>query len=224
MKKIVIVLISLLAAATVRAQSAYSEHVIDKGIGRGDRLFSLFVGGANPMGSNSFNIEAATTKQDVKWGKTGVMYGVSILQFVHDFVGVGLEASGTNTTYAQTWVDGASYKTATSLWSGMVTGRLNLNPYQTVRVYVPAGVGLTYARNRWRIDGANADVEKSLSYGYFVGMGVETNFNGPDKGVGVEVRYHGFGADLDNHAGGTNIHGKKQLGYLAVLLKMNYRF
>ncbi|MBP5403886.1 MAG: porin family protein [Elusimicrobiaceae bacterium] len=225
MKKIIVLLSVLFLTGLANAQNAYTEHEIDVGIRQGDTLFSLFVGGATPMAANAFNVDINDTHEEMKWGKMGVQYGVSVFYFVHDFVGVGLEASGVNSTYAQKWIGNTQYKTATDLWNGMILGRININPYQPVRVYVPAGVGLTWARNRWETnDGQESPIEKSLSYGYFVGLGIETNFRGKDKSIGLEVRYSGFGADLDNRLAGAIIREKNKLEYLSILLKLNYRF
>ena len=219
-----IVTIVLCAAMFARAQSAYSEHIIEEGIRRGDTLFSLFAGGASPTNA-TFDVNVSGKSEEMKWGKTGVEYGVSILYFVHDYVGFGLEASGMNSTYARKWIGNTEYKTATDLWNGMIVGRLNFNPYQSVRMYLPVGLGLTWARNRWKTnDDQTSPTEKSLSYGYFVGIGLETNFDGLDKSVGVEVRYNGFGADLDNRLGVARMNGKHQMEYVSVLFKLSYRF
>ena len=225
MKKLIVLLGMLLPGVLATAQSSYSEHQIGAGIRKGDTLFSLFAGAANPIDSAAFSLDINDTHEEMKWGGTGVQYGMSVFYFVHDFIGIGLEASGVNSTYAQKWMGNTQYKTSTDLWNGMIVGRLNINPYQTVRVYVPAGVGLTWAQNRWRTDaGQRAPTEKGLSYGYFVGVGIESNFRGQDKSVGLEVRYNGFGADLDNRLAGAVIHGKRKLEYLSVLVKLNYRF
>ena len=225
MKKIIVLLGVLFVAALAKAQNAYNEHEINAGIRQGDTLFSVFVGGATPMDADALKVDLNGQREEMKWGKMGVQYGVSVFYFVHDFFGVGLEASGVNSTYAEKWIGNTQYKTATDLWNGMILGRININPYQPVRVYVPAGVGLTWARNRWETDdGQKAPIEKSLSYGYFVGVGIETNFRREDKSVGLEVRYNGLGADLDNRLAGATIREKNNLAYLSVLLKLNYRF
>ena len=223
MKKILLSLGLLFLGLHVGAQSFYSEHVVRAGIAPEDVLFSVFLGSGQPMGSSAFTVKG--TDQTLGWGKTGVEYGASIMYFVNAYLGFGLEASGMNTTYAHQWVNNVQYKTATDMWNGKILARLTLNPHHPVRVYVPLGVGLAWARNRWQTDlHQQQPVEKSLSYGYMVGLGLEANVRGPAQSIGVEVRYNGFGADLDTRVDNHFVSNKRPLNYFSLLLKFNYRF
>ncbi len=223
MKKILLSLCLLVLSVYVGAQSAYSEHVIEKGIATEDVLFSVFLGGGQPVGASAFTVKG--TDQTLGWGKTGVEYGMSALYFVNAYLGFGLEISGMNTTYAHQWINNIQYKTATDMWNGKILARLTLNPHQAVRVYVPLGMGLAWARNRWQTDlRQRQPVEKSLSYGYMVGLGVEANVRGPAQSIGAEVRYNGFGADLDSRVDDHFVSNKRPLHYFSFLLKFNYRF
>ena len=223
MKKILFIACLLFASMWAGAQSAYSRHVVSAAIAPDEVLFSVFLGSGQPMDSSAFNVKG--TNQTLGWGKTGVEYGMSALYFVNAYLGFGLEVSGMNTTYATRWINDIQYKTSTDMWNGKILARLTLNPHNSWRVYVPVGFGLAWARNRWKTDlHSEQPVEKSLSYGYMVGIGLETNVRSPAQSIGVEVRYNGFGADLDTRVAEHFISNKRPLNYFSILLKLNYRF
>ena len=223
MKKLLLVACLLFSGLYAGAQSAYSRHSVRAGIAPDEVLFSVFVGSGHPTGSSAFNVKG--TDQTLGWGKTGMEYGMSALYFVNAYLGVGLEISGLNTTYATRWINDVQYKTATDMWNGKILARWTLNPHDSWRVYVPVGFGLAWARNRWRTDlYPDQPVEKSLSYGYMVGLGLEANLRSPAKSIGLEVRYNGFGADLDTRVAQHFVSNKNSLNYFSILLKLNYRF
>lgn len=225
MKKILLILGLVCSGLCGYGQSAYSEHIIDTGIEKGDVLFSLLLGGTHPAHHATMQVQGNGINDTVDWGSTGGMYGLSTLYFLNDYVGYGMEVNGMDTTYAVQRVDNVQIKTAMDVWSAMLSGRLNMNPHQSVRLYVPVGAGLSLVRNRWRLPDTNQSAEETyLSLGYFIGAGIETNLNSKDHSIGLEVRYTRFGFDKDQFLDGLRLSGRQGYGYLAVLLKLNYRF
>ena len=204
-------------------QSDYSEHTAAPGFAAGDQLFSVFIGMASPRGKSG--VRVGNPGKELAWGDNGVQYGIEGMQFANPYIGYGLEISGMNTTYAAKNVGGVNYRTAMDSWNGLLRLRLNINPYNPVRVYVPVGAGMTYVRSRcYTSASSESSVGHSLSFGYFAGVGLETNWTRSGQSVGLEVRYHGFGFDTDKMLDGQTASGNKNLGYMSVLLKMNYRF
>ena len=225
MKKILVMGIFLLAGVMGYGQSVYSERLIGPGIEKGDVIFSVLLGGTRPAHAADMHVQGGEVNANVDWGSNGGMYGLSGIYFPNAYLGYGMEINGMDTTYASKQFNTTQIKTAMDVWSAMLSGRLNINPHQSVRLYVPAGVGLSLARSRWRESDTGQSAEDTyLSVGYFIGAGIETNLNSNDRSIGLEVRYTHFGFDKEQFLGGFKLSGQKNYGYLALLLKLNYRF
>ena len=223
MKKVLILFFLLSTGLVGYGQSDYSAHNAAPGFATGDRLFSAFVGMASPNGKSG--VRVGNPEEELAWGDNGVQYGIEGMAFATPYIGYGLEISGMNTTYAAKKVAEVNYRTAMSLWNGLLRLRLNVNPYHPVRLYIPVGAGMTYARSRcYTNTGSESMVGHSLSFGYFAGLGLETDWSRAGQSVGLEVRYHGFAFDTDKLLDGRPASGNKNYGYLSVLLKLNYRF
>lgn len=223
MKKLFVFLFCISAGLFGYGQSDYAEHTVSPGFQAGDQLFSVFIGMATPRGKSGAYV--GSSNEELAWGDNGVQYGFEWYYFTNPYVGYGFEIGGMNTAYAAKQVNAVRYRTAMDLWNGMLSLRFNLNPYDTVRFYVPVGGGMTYARSRCYMNTQKqSEVGRDVSFGYFAGLGAEMNWHGADKAVGLEMRYHGFGFDTDKLLDGRPASGNKNYGYFSVLLKLNYRF
>ena len=223
MKKILLLFLLAGVELTGYGQGNYSGLEADPGFAEGKQLFSVFVGLAYPRGTSG--VRVGSDGEELNWGDSGVQYGVEVINFATPYIGYGAELSGMSTTYAVKNVTGTNYKNVMDLWNGMLRLRLNINPYNRVRVYVPAGGGMTYARSRcYASTQQESNVGRSVSFGYFVGIGLETDWARSGQSVGLEVRYHGFEFDTDKIVDGQTANGNKNYGYMSVLLKLNYRF
>ena len=221
------------------------DHQIEQGITRGDNMVSVLLGAGFPLGDSGITAyddakEESLGKLD--WGDPGVQYGLSVMTFLTDYLGLGLEISGMNTSKAEKNSSGtydsvdykAKYETKMNLFNVMLTARINANPEQRTRVYIPLGIGVTSAKGtvKFAVEVPEYDYSEtekysatSASLGYFVGLGVETNLDAANHwSLGAETRYSGFTFDTDKLVEGEKVEGKQHYGYLSVLVKLGYRF
>lgn len=226
-RNLVAICFLLLVGMVGYAQSEYSSHVIEKGIEKGDTLFSLFAGPAFPLNKSGIKVESDLGMKELEWGNTGTQYGFSVLQFINSYLGAGVEVSGMTTAHASKWVDDEKLKTSMNLINAMLTARVNVNPHNPVRFYIPFGAGITSAQGKVKVaDSDEASIKaRTNSFGYFVGAGLETNLGSKGGAIGIETRYTGFRFNTDKFGDdGEKIAGKRNYRYLSVLLKLSYRF
>ncbi len=214
----------------------FASSVKAKGIEAGTQLVSGYLGALAPLqdagmddmyfydGSHLFKIN------DLDWGDSGVGFGASYLYFLSDYFGVGGEVSGgafSEAEYELHSFNGRStFKSSMNTFNLMAVGRLNVNPQNRVRVYVPFGVGLTSAKGKIKLESwaGNESVDgSSSSFGYFVGAGVEADLGQSNWVVGGEIRYQGFRFDLGKYDI-EGVSGTKNYSYLSILAKVGYKF
>lgn len=214
MKKILIICAFLLAQLPAAAQQTY-------GIEQGDTQLSGFVGGSFP--TNKYDVEE-DFGDDLDWADDGVSLGGQVMYFANPYLGIGAELSGSFFDYAET----PSYFRADNgtLWRGkletrmqtvhlMAAARVNINPANRFRVYIPGGIGAAFSRGEMRFGRLMEEKETSTGFAYYIGLGAEFAIK-PQLIVGGEVRYTGF----DFKAFGE----RYDLQYASVLAKVAYKF
>ena len=231
MKKLVsvVAILGLLAVYMPSAKAA--------GIEAGQQMISLTGGVAFPAQKSGVKIEDDDVEVgELPWGNVGGQFGLSYMYFVHEYVGVGLELSDSffgNKTKNFTYEEGKdSFKSKLNAFSAMLTARVNANPADKYRIYVPFGLGLTHAKGKikekWTDYNDPEDNESDSytsannSFGYFIGLGAEADLN-DNWALGAEVRYTGFRFNTDKYDD-NDVNGKKNYGYTSILVKASYRF
>lgn len=201
------------------------------GIEAGTRFIGGYLGGASPLQDSGMREEGTA----IDWGDTGIQSGISYVYFINEHLGVGAEFSGAVFAEAEynfygAGLDYENIKTSMILFNAMATARINLNPYNRVRVYIPFGLGFTSAEGKVKLAGHESGryykgevTGNTTSLGYFAGVGLEADLGRSNWVLGGEVRYSGFQFDTDEFFNGDGF-GKKNYSYLSVLAKIGYKF
>lgn len=227
-------------AAVLGLLAVYMPSAKAAGIEAGQSMVSLTGGVAIPAQKSGVKIEDdGVTYGELYWGNTGGQFGLSYMYFVHEYIGVGLELNDAffgekeQTIVSIPGVGKDSFKSKMNTFNAMVTARVNANPKNSLRVYVPFGLGLTHAKGKikeiWNdfYDPADSGSESysssNNSFGWFVGLGAEADVT-DHFALGAEVRYAGFRVDTDKYDDEGSVNGKKNYGYTSILVKASYRF
>ena len=114
----------------------------------------------------------------------------------------------------------------------MLSARFTANPSDLIRLYIPAGFGLTVAQQHMMIKKYGLDYTRTAtdaSLGYFVGAGFEFDL-GRDSGwaVGFETRYNVFSFDTEkltrNAPAAIQGDGHRHLSYMSFHVQINKHF
>lgn len=195
-------------------------------------MISGYFGGGLPLQTSRTKVQGDT----LDWGDGGALLGASFLTFPTPYVGLGVAIAGTGFQDSEVGMWGPygsglryEYKTSMALFDAMFIGRFNLNPRDSLRFYVPWGVGLTSARGEYKMTGYMLDMRfyeethhgYTSSLGWYAGLGAELEL---DSLVGgLEMRYQAFEFDK-SHFGIDGYSGREHYSYLSLLLSIGYKF
>lgn len=237
MKKVLLaVFISMLCAWPVASNA--------QGIKAGDQMVSVFLGGAAPLQDSGVESKSITgdsiANETLDWGDSAGSYGVQYMYAITPHFAIGAEYTGNSfgdAEYEREYFFNAANRGETEIDSKMnvnnfmVAGRYTINPQANTRFYIPLGLGIASSKATFDFEetiiagglldreSASTD-ETSTSFAYYLGVGVEGNFN--ENWIwGVEGRYHAFTFDYGKF---SEEYGKENLSYFALLLKVGYRF
>lgn len=195
MRKItVLAAIAMLAALPVFAESAYEKGTIVANIGAGVGIPTNEIDG--PEG----------TKET--WGKAGFAGEVQGLYFFNEYIAAGAH-------FGYNWF-GKKEMLKIKGYNFMLDGKFIINPEDTYRVYIPAGIG--FAKYEADAD-EGGSVKSDLQFAYSAGLGVETNVT-PEIIVGFEAKYNG--TKFKNNDDG--IEADENLQHVSAMLKVGYKF
>lgn len=176
----------------------------------------------------------------MRYADIGGRFDVSYTYFVNPYFGIGGEIGGTwfseekNQRFYPGYNQQIKEGFSMDLFNLHLTGRLNINPYDPVRLYIPFGGGLTVARGTYTYEyrdywmpGWTEPYENdgtTYSMGWFAGLGIEIE-SSPNLVWGAEVRYSNFAFDKDEYGWEhQGISGYDRYGYLSILFKVGVRF
>lgn len=217
MKKLLFCLAVLFCCVPAFAQLEQGQHLLGARLGLGFQLE---------------NSGISYPDDRVDWGTLGLEYGLSYYYLITDHIGLGADLSYGNFEGGSFLVSTDKVDDRTQLFNAMLSARFTLNPSNVFRFYIPAGAGLTVARQNMSIDRHGVDYgEKATdnSFGWFAGFGLEFDLgSGSDWSLGLEGRYNMFNYDtskLTRHApAAVQDDGKRHLSYVSFHFRVNKRF
>lgn len=192
---------------------------VTEGISQGDNLFYLMLGG----GFSSGKVEG------VKWGEDGgLSYGIQVLSFLTPEFGMGFEFNGTNfaeiSESGNYYYSGSFYNVKESLKVNtnniMLTARLNMNPKDDVRVYIPFGMGLgiTSLSYDLRVGGyGGKEKDRSTDFAWFLGLGLEGKIE-ENTFFAIETRFNQLNFDFEE------LELNSRAKYINILAKIGWKF
>lgn len=220
MKKIVLTLVVILFSIPAFAQLEQGQHMLGIRAGIGFQL-------------NNAGISYGPGGGTADWGTLGADAALSYYYLATPYVGVGAEISYGSFNGGDLTNVGTHHEVTddTNLYSFMLSARLTPNPEQRFRFYVPLGVGLVTATQDLDIDYHSTRYQKKAtdnSFGWFVGLGLESDIGHKGWSWGVEMRYSAFWYNSNKLANGApdsiQADGKRRLDYMTFMLRVNKRF
>ena len=205
MKKLFLLVALLAAAPAVFAQDYYG--LPDYGLKKNTTRVDFYGGLALPQKHWKYD--------GVKAAKTGWTAGLGFQRNVFNFLSLGMDGS-----YAQfdSEKNAANNFLRTGIATGLVSARLYLFPSQATRLYAGAGLGVGYVYTR-RTEGDDRVTHDSTDLAGMLGAGMEFDID-EDFIFGVEGRYY-LVKTQDEYKDAI---GKDKLHYVAIMLKLSYRF
>lgn len=192
-------------------------------------MASVFFGGAISLSGSEIDYEAPWgTASSVSILEGAVSYGGQYLYALNPYLAVGAEFNANNfeSTTDRIWGAGYAAETITSkmdVYSILPAGRLTVNPAHAFRLYVPLGRGGSRGQKSMTAHTAGVSAsgsETDCSVIYYAGLGIEGDLMN-NWTLGAEMRYSRFTMDtrkLVQHG------GKENFSFLALMLKLSYRF
>lgn len=187
---------------------------------------SVFVGAAGPM--NRSGLKAFG--QELDWGSAAVGYGASVLRFVTPWLAVGAEYNAQRFSWAEynyfQQDDVAQINAKTRLDNWLAAGRMYFNAEESVRWYLPVGLGVARAQERVRVEENGLFLRSfqsaSTSFTYYAGLGVEGDLSEVWT-LGIEGRFASFWFN-NRELGWPGAGGHKRRDYLSLLVALGYKF
>ncbi|WP_428075738.1 porin family protein [Candidatus Avelusimicrobium luingense] len=219
MRKIGLIVVSILVALPVFAQLEQGQHLVNV---RGGIGFQL---------QNS-GITYSSTDARADWGTGGTEIGLSYHYLLTDRLGLGADFSfgdfeGANLTFSSS----NQLEDSVHLVNLMLSARYTANPADRIRFYIPLGAGATIARQSLDIHyfgNSYTNKKTNTSLGLFIGAGLEFDVGHSGWSWGVEARYNTFWYDTDKitRQAPAPIHGdgNRRYEYLTFNINISKRF
>ena len=184
----------LFTAAVLCALLTPAFAGIDQGIDKGMTHISVLGGFAVPTTEYGFGPSGA----DFDYADVGGTYGVQVMHYLTQNIGLGLEFNGTNYSEAEYDIYGIGmeehFKTSADKYSIFLAGKFNFAPTAKTRMYVPLGVGFAKYKGKIKDDLGLEDSKTNTKPALYVGLGVESDIN--DIFIwGFEARYNHWWMD-----------------------------
>lgn len=204
-----------------------------QGIEAGDSMFSLYGGFGSATQKSGMEIDG----KNISWGNLGAELGLSYLYFPSDYLGLGMDMryagfrGSENVEDVPGWWHWHTLESKFNMdtFHVMGAGRINLNPYANVRVYIPFGAGIVFSSAEmeyWWDDRVMDKVDRSdSSLGWYAGLGIE--FDLTDRlAWGLEGRYNSFRYDyrpLVDHVGGKALKDDMEHNYVSLVISIHFK-
>ena len=204
-----------------------------QGIESGTSMVSFYGGLAFGLEKSGIELEG----KNLSWGNAGGELGLSYLFFPTPYFGLGADLRYAGFQGSEKTEYRAGYWYWHTLESDfethtlqlMASGRINLNPGATVRLYIPFGAGAVFSRGlmeyTWDDYSYDTETASNTSLGWYAGVGVE--FDSTDRFAwGLEARYNAFrydDTDLAHDIGGAVINDNQNRSYVSVALKVSFK-
>ena len=219
MKKLLLLSVVLFSCTSAFAQLEQGSQMIGLHSGLGFQL-------------QKSGVTYDTDDSHIDWGHIGVAVGGNYFYSATSHLAVGFDFSFASFNGDDINFGGNNSSSShTRLYNPMLAGRFTINPQHKVRFYLPAGAGLTIARQTLDIDYNNASyTQKHTEYslGWFVGVGMEAEIAQSGWSVGLESRLSFFRYDegkLTREAPAPiTANGKSNLSYVSAQLTLSKRF
>ena len=220
MKKLLLLLTSLLLCSSAFAQLEKGDQIVGGHLGIGFQM------------QNS-GVEYDNYGSRVDWGSVGTEGGFYYYYALTPHWAVGANVSfGSFDGEDLTFGKNDKLDNHADLINNMLTARLTLNPSRAFRFYVPFGVGLTIASQKIDINYNHVAYNNKYtdySFGYFVGFGMEGEIAHSGWTIGTEMRLNGFsynyGKLVDNAPAQIKVtDSNRHLSYMSFHLTLGKRF
>ena len=174
-------------------------------------------------------VHGANKLGGIKWADGGMAYGAQFFMFPNKYFGLGVEVNLAHFNQANTMQHfcaglncvKVNYKVRARANNFMLASRVNINPDDNVRLYIPFGVGVTKYQASMDVENIHQHTS-GTNLAYYIGGGIEM---ATEKGilVGIEYRYNGFEAEIDDKRyeyGSRSFHPH----YFTLSMKLGYKF
>lgn len=148
---------------------------------------------------------------DMDIGGSGFSLGFTALAYLNPYIAAGIDLSYTDNNYGNSIkYNSINYSVRSEHIAPMFTVKLQLLPRSPVRLYIPLGVGVDFARLTLKqSDLVESTSDSSAGIALMAGVGVEVELS-ENTFAGVEGRYmysdfFGRGSYDISHTGVTNI-------------------
>ncbi len=186
---------------------------IDQGIDKGMTHVSLLGGFAVP--TTEYGSSSSTNTLD--YADVGGTYGVQIMHYLNQNLGLGFEINGTNYGEAEYTDASGTIKTSADKYSFFLAGKFNFAPEAKTRVYIPVGAGFAKYKGIFQQNSGPEVDESNTKPAFYAGLGVESDLN--DIFIwGFEARYNHWFMD-DKKFADTDY-----LSDISMLLKIGVKF
>ncbi len=196
---------------------------IDQGIDKGMTHISVLGGFAVPTteyGFSPMNVGASFGDENFDYGDVGPTYGLQIMHYLTQNIGLGLEFNATNYDAAEYSLSAMGFsetiKTSADKYAMFLAGKFNFAPDAKTRLYIPVGVGFAKYKGKMESDVFGEEEQSATKPALYVGLGVESDLN--DIFIwGLEARYNHWWMD-DNKFADTSY-----LSDISLLLKVGVK-
>ena len=155
-----------------------------------------------------------------RYATNGLAAGISALHYMTDHLAVGVDYMMLHPR-EKTHGEGAEQRHYHGIYAHNISlaGELTLNPWDSLQVYVPMGVGMMNARMKTVVDGSD-DGENKWGASMYAGLGVQYNLT-DCMFAGLEYRYT-FGWINDKDI--SPFYKDRNLQFHNVMLRLGMRF
>lgn len=158
--------------------------------------------------------------QSDRYGTNGFAADVTLLKNMNDYLSLGLDYAMLHPR-GKTHGEGAEKRHYHGMYTHNISlaGKLTLNPWNTVEVYMPMGIGMTNARMK-TVTNSLYENESKWGASFYAGLGAQYNVT-CWMFAGLEYRYsYAFISDKDL----TGFHKDRNLQFHTLMVRMGLRF